>query len=228
MKLLCIKHIDFEGPAAIAQWAHQNGHRLEIAPIYQDAQLPAPASFDALVIMGGPMNVYEDDMYPWLAKEKRYIRSAIASGKHVLGICLGAQLIAHALGAKIIAGMNKEIGWFPIQRAPECPSDLPMPEALNVLHWHGDTFEIPQGAKRIASSAACKNQGFVHHSRVLALQCHLEMTPESLALLAAACRSELIDAPHVQNVERLIGEPTESYVKMHDALFRILNEWLKN
>ncbi len=225
--MLCIKHIGFEGPGAIAQWAQQNGHELDIAPLYHDHHLPSPEGYDAILIMGGPMNVYEEDKYPWLAKEKSYIRGAIASGKHVLGVCLGAQLIAVSMGAKITANENKEIGWFPINRTEDCPTTFSMPKTLKVFHWHGDTFEIPQGAHRIASSDACFNQGFVHHSKVLALQCHLEMTPESLTLLATSCSNELVHAPYIQNMERLQREPAETYQLMHQALYALLDAWAR-
>ncbi|MEN8725487.1 MAG: type 1 glutamine amidotransferase, partial [Lentimonas sp.] len=207
MEILCIKHIGFEGPGAIAQWAQRNGHNLVVLPIYQSQHLPSPEKFDAFVIMGGPMSVHNEAEHPWLVKEGAYIRSAIASGKHVLGVCLGAQLIAHVMGGKVTAGTYKEIGWFPIQPTEGCPTEFTIPESLKVLHWHGETFSIPSGAQPIASSAAYANQGFIYRSRVLALQCHLEMTPEGLALLAAACSHELVDGPYIQNLERLKSEP---------------------
>lgn len=225
MNILCIKHINFEGPAIFALWAQQRGHNLEVVPFYETQLLPAPSNYDALVIMGGPMNVYEDKKYQWLAKEKRYIRSAIAADKHVLGICLGAQLIAHALGAKVSAGSHKEIGWFPIRRSEDCPKELRLPDSLQVCHWHGDTFEIPKGAHLLAESDACANQAFVYRSHVLALQCHLEITPQSLALLATSCSDELVDGPYIQSMERLKNEPQETFDQMHAAFFDLLDDW---
>jgi GMP synthase-like glutamine amidotransferase len=223
MKILCLKHIAFEGPAAIAVWAQQRGHELQVENVFQNAQLPSPETFDALLIMGGPMNAYEDAKYPWLAKEKNYIRSAIAAGKHVIGICLGAQLIAHALGAPVTSGLEKEIGWFTIHRDADCPETAQLPDALRVLHWHGDTFALPQGARRIALSAACANQGFLYKERVLALQCHLEITPESLALLIAACSNELEAGPYIQTADAMLAEPVESFQCMHTTLFEMLD-----
>jgi GMP synthase-like glutamine amidotransferase len=174
-------------------------------------------------VMGGPMNIDEDAIYPWLAKEKNTIRGAIAAGKHVIGVCLGAQLIAHALGAAVSPGADKEIGWFPIHRNRNCPAALPLPEELRVLHWHGDTFEIPSGAKPIALSTACANQAFLYRDRVLALQCHLEMTPQSLALLIAACSNELIDAPYIQDADTMLAEPESTYERMQSVLFEMLD-----
>ncbi|CAA6696425.1 MULTISPECIES: type 1 glutamine amidotransferase [unclassified Lentimonas] len=223
MKILCLKHIAFEGPAAFALWAQQRGHELEVVEVYRNPPLPAPQTFDMLLVMGGPMNIYEDNIYPWLTKEKSYIRSAIAAGKHVIGVCLGAQLIAHVLGAPVTAGANKEIGWFPIQPSVDCPTTLPLPEELRVLHWHGDTFAIPQGAHAIAQSDACANQGFLCRDRVLALQCHLEMTPQSLALLIAACSNELVDAPYIQDAATMHAEPEATYEAMQAVLFEMLD-----
>ena len=223
MKILCLKHIAFEGPAAFALWAQQRGHELEIVEIYKNPPLPAPHTFDMLLVMGGPMNIYEDESYPWLTKEKSYIRSAIAAGKYVIGICLGAQLIAHVLGAQVTAGPNKEIGWFPLQKSSTCPTTLPLPDELRVLHWHGDTFAIPQGAHPIAHSDACTNQGFLYRDRVLALQCHLEVTPQTLALLITACSNELVHAPYIQSAETMNAEPASSYERMQTVLFEMLD-----
>lgn len=223
MKILCLKHIAFEGPGALALWAQALGHELVVESVFQNKPLPSPETFDALFIMGGPMNVDEDAIYPWLTKEKTYIRGAIAAGKYVIGVCLGAQLIARALGANVSQGANKEIGWFPIQRTSDCPESLALPDELRVLHWHGDTFDIPTGAKQIALSEACPNQGFLYRDRVLALQCHLEMTPQSLALLITACSNELVDAPYIQDAETMLAEPESTYAHMQDVLFQMLD-----
>lgn len=223
MKILCLKNIVFEGPGTFALWAQARGHELEIAAVYQNKPLPSPETFDALLVMGGPMNIYEDTIYPWLAKEKGYIRGAIAAGKHVIGVCLGAQLIAHVLGATVSQGVHQEIGWFPIHRNDDCPASLPLPDDLHVLHWHGDAFNVPKGAHAIAFSEACANQGFIYRDRVLALQCHLEMTPQSLALLIAACSNELIDAPYIQSADTMLAEPEATYERMHLVLFELLD-----
>ena len=226
MKILCLKHIAFEGPGTFALWAQARGHELEVVAVYQNKPLPSPETFDALLVMGGPMNVYQDAIYPWLTKEKGTIRGAIAAGKHVIGVCLGAQLIAHALGATVSQGAHKEIGWFPIKPDANCPASVPLPDELRVLHWHGDRFEMPSGAQTIALSEACANQGFLYRDRVLALQCHLEMTPQSLALLIAACSNELIDAPYIQNADTMLAEPEATYERMQAVLFEMLDALL--
>lgn len=223
MKILCLKHIAFEGPGTIALWAQQRGHELRIESVDQNKPLPSLATFDALLVMGGPMNVYQDAEHPWLEAEKSYIRAVIDAGKYVIGICLGAQLIAHVLGAEISQGPHKEIGWFPIRPGTDCPAAIQIPPELLVLHWHGDTFALPDGAHPIAQSTACPNQGFLFQERVLALQCHLEMTPQSLALLIAASSNELIDAPYIQTAEKMLTEPAATYQRMQAVLFDMLD-----
>ena len=111
MRIICIKHVSFEGPAALVDWAQTRGHALRIHPVYENKALPSIEEFDCLLIMGGPMNIYEEAEYPWLAKEKALIREAIARGKYLIGVCLGGQLIAGALGAA--SG-----GWVAVLRSP--------------------------------------------------------------------------------------------------------------
>jgi lipoate-protein ligase B len=172
--------------------------------------------------MGGPMNIYEIEAHPWLIAEKALIVAAIHAGKYVIGICLGAQLIADALGATVNAGAQPEIGWYPIQAAADCPDWLALPSELQVMHWHGDQFELPAGATRIASSAVCANQGFLYGERVLAWQCHLETTPESLRALIDHSAEELKAGPSVMTPEALQAEPAETYTRMREVLFNIL------
>lgn len=226
MRILCLKHIAFEGPGMIAVWAQQNGHSLDIHLASSKGSLPSMESFDFLLIMGGPMSTYEDARYPWLSREKSYIRSAIAQKKLVLGICLGAQLIAHTLGAKVQSAPHKEIGWFPILRDPDCPEALQIPDRMPVFHWHGDQFELPNGARRIAASEACPNQGFLYRSHVLALQCHLEITREGITLLSTACSNELVDGPYIQDAATLQSTVAGDFDTMHQILFQLLDHFV--
>lgn len=224
MRILCLQHVAFEGPAAIQTWAESREHTIRCHPVYESKPLPALDTFECLLVMGGPMNIYEESTHPWLKDEKAFIRSCIEAGKYVIGICLGAQLIADVLGAPVARGNAVEIGWFPISRTPDCPERWPLPTDLKVMHWHGDRFEIPKGAIRIASSEACDNQGFLYADRVLAWQCHLETTPESLSALASACSNELVDGTYIMPEERLLAEPSETYSAMQSVLFRFLDE----
>ena len=166
--------------------------------------------FDWLVIMGGPMNVYEEVQYPWMRDEKSFIGRAIENKKLVLGICLGAQLIADVLGARISKNSHKEIGWYPVYPTAR-PDPLPQVSALGSvlegLHWHADTFELPPRALHLSRSEACENQAFVYDNRVLGLQFHLEVTVDGLQALVQNCAHEITEGRFVQTPEKLLADP---------------------
>ena len=223
MNICCLKHVSFEGPGSIAQWARSRGHDLKIVEVYLGGDFPELNSFDCLLVMGGPMNIYEDKKYPWLIPEKALIRQAIQSGKQVVGVCLGAQLIADALDVPVSRGHSSEIGWFAIERSADCPPEFALPERLRTCHWHGDTFALPAGARLLASSAAYPNQGFLYEDRILAWQCHLEATPDSLQALVHNCAEEITDGPYIMDADTLLSEPAETYASMQQFLFRQLD-----
>lgn len=179
MVIYWLQHVPFEGPGLITAWMQTRGHKFHRVALWDGQPLPDAATVDGLVIMGGPMNVDEYDAYPWLAGETALIRQAIDAGKPVLGICLGGQLMARALGATVHAGGMPEIGWFETRRVAQHPLLQAVPDAFHAYHWHSDAFDIPTGATRVLESDACGNQGFVYGERALALQCHLETTPAS-------------------------------------------------
>ena len=200
-------HVPFEGPGLISEWVKKKGHRMEFTRFYEGMDLPDKAVTDMLVVMGGPMNVKDFHMHPWMEGEIQWVKEFIASGKPVLGICLGAQILAAALGAHVYPGKNKEIGWFDLRFLP-CLGEYKicsgLPDTRKVFHWHGDTFDIPDGAVRIAESKAFPNQGFLYGKTVLALQFHLEMTPEMVSGLIGKCRNELVPGPYIQTEDELL------------------------
>jgi GMP synthase-like glutamine amidotransferase len=219
-----LQHVPFEGLGMIEDWANAQGFEISVTRLFNNDPFPDIKTFDWLVIMGGPMGIYDLAEYPWLSAEKNFIQYAIEAKKTVLGICLGAQLIADVLGAKVYPGPQKEIGWFPIQRVAGAP-DL-LPEKLTVFHWHGDTFELPEGAIRLASSAACINQGFVYNGRVVALQFHLETTPESMDALIENCGEELLDAPYIQTAEQMRAGQAHMG-NINATIFRLLDSLIE-
>jgi GMP synthase (glutamine-hydrolysing) len=203
-----LQHVAFEGLGHIGRWIEAQGYPLTVTRFYAGDPLPTLADFDRLVIMGGPMNIYEDDRYPWLAGERALIRAAIAAGKSAVGICLGAQLLADALGSPVVAGQHKEIGWLPIRLTEAARlSSLcaGLPEQPIVFHWHGDTFAIPEGAVHLAKSEGCVSQAFVYDNRILGLQFHLESTPETVGEIVAHCGHELVPAPYVQSEAEILA-----------------------
>jgi len=145
-----------------------------------------------LIIMGGSASVYDTQIKSWLTPEKQFIQKAIDAGKAVLGICLGAQLLAHTLGARVYPAPLKEIGWYSIRfNREELKNFSFLPEQINTFHWHGDTFDLPQGSIRFASSELTPNQGFLMGEKILALQFHLEMNLNGIRKLVKACSNEL-------------------------------------
>jgi GMP synthase (glutamine-hydrolysing) len=198
MKISVIQHADYEGPGEIAAWACERGHTLTITHIYRGDPLPFWDSFDLLVVMGGEMNVYEYRDWPWLKPEREMIEAALAAGKRVVGICLGAQLIADALGSRVTQNPEFELGWLPIAFTPEAAEFLePLPAESTVLHWHGDTYELPTGATRLAFTPACPEQGFVIPGKCLGVQFHLETNPE-LASQMVQSQEHWPHGPYVQ------------------------------
>jgi len=230
MKLHYFQHESFEGLGMIADWAARHGHTLtQTAFFHPGALIPHLHDYDALIVMGGSMGVYDEAQFPWLAEEKAHIRAAIDAGKCVLGICLGAQLIAASLGAKVAPHTHKEIGWFPVA-VTDVGRVHPMFTGFNpsmtVFHWHGDRFEIPTGAYHLMSSAACDNQAFAYGEHVLALQFHLEMDPAAVRAIMAACAEELRhEGPGlwVQNAGEIVEKSRKAVTKQ--TLFTLLDRW---
>jgi len=174
-----VTHVPHEGPGEIGPYLSAHGNRVIECPAY------------LLVVMGGPMSVNDGERLPWLGREIEGIQQHLNRGTPVLGICLGAQLIAAALGAAVVPNRHREIGWWPVDLLP--PRDLADPWAgvfsgtparASVFHWHGDTFVLPPSAVLRASSPACRNQAFTVGDRVIGLQFHLEMTAEGVGALA--------------------------------------------
>jgi GMP synthase-like glutamine amidotransferase len=202
MNIHWLQHVEFEGLGCIAPWLIENGHDVTCTRLWAGDELPPPAMVDGLIVMGGPMGVSDEAIYPWLAAEKTFIKAVIDQNKPVLGICLGAQLIANVLGSNVWKNDHKEIGFFPILGTPEHEISKPW-KTLRVFHWHGDTFGIPDGAVRLASSEATANQAFLYKDKVLALQFHLETTEESLLSLYENARDEITTAPFIQPLDKM-------------------------
>ncbi|MGH8462157.1 MAG: type 1 glutamine amidotransferase [Stenotrophobium sp.] len=208
MRIHWLQHADFEDLGCIAPWLAAHRDVVSCTRLYAGEALPNVEAFDWLIVMGGPMNVYEYDAHPWLKAEKILIRQAIAAGKRVLGICLGAQLIADALGAPVTRNAQLEIGWFEVAlsaagRASPLLADFP-PRFL-VFHWHGDTFAIPSGAELLGSSAACAHQVYsACAGRVVAMQFHLEVTAANARVWLE--QGALPSAPGVQTREEMLGD----------------------
>ena len=208
MQIHCLQHIAFENPGTIAAWASTNNHSISYTYFFnQHFLLPAINSFDALLVMGGCMDTDEDEKFPWLKAEKQFIRLAIDAGKKIIGICLGAQLIAAALGVAVYPGREKEIGFYPVQFSHEALQHSLFNHFANpytVFHWHGDTFDLPAGAQLIASTDVCKQQAYLIEGNVLGLQFHFEMNETVIEDMLQYEGEELEEpGPFIQSKEKV-------------------------
>lgn len=222
MRIHYLQHVPFEGLGSIQTWALEHHHPLSSTKFYQNDRLPSLTEFDCLIVLGGPMNIYEEIQYPWLVAEKSLIKQAITANKIVLGICLGAQLIADVLGAKVYPGEQKEIGWFPIKLTNSADVFRGLPQEMTVFHWHGDTFDMPPGATHLALSEACLNQGFIYNHRVLGLQFHLESTPESVEQIIAHCGDDCGGlGQYIQSPSQMLAHP-DRFRQINQTMAQIL------
>lgn len=226
MKIHVIQHVAFEGPAQIAKWAEERAHAVEITKLYNGDPLPAVASGDALVIMGGPMSVHDVNEYPWLRDEMNFVRDEVSRGTKTLGVCLGSQIIAQAMGGRVYRNSEKEIGWFPvIRRRMTVFNTLPLPERMTVFHWHGETYDLPPEAELIFSSDGCANQGFIIGSAV-GLQFHLEMDRDSVGGIVANCGSELVSGKYIRCADDIVSGETLYAKEGRGFLFDLLDRAL--
>ncbi len=226
MRIAWFQHVPFEDLGCIAPALLARGHSLQLTRWFAGEAAPALDAYDALIVMGGPMNVDEFDQHPWLRDERAAVRNAIDAGKPVLGICLGAQLIAASLGALVTRNPHLEIGWFEVFRpatAPQASLLSGFPERFAAFHWHGDTFALPAGAQLLLSSEACAHQAFQLGPRVLGLQFHLEVT-------AANARDMYVG--ETMQPSRYVQEPAyvlaglDHFADSNRRMAQLLDNWL--
>lgn len=219
------QHVPFEEPGIIASWAYHHDFNVSSTQFHKNPSISMPEDTDWLVVMGGPMGVYDHDAYPWLSAEKVAIAQAIDGGKVVLGICLGAQLIAHVLGSGVRENAYKEIGWFPVyldSEALDHPISEVLPSQWDAFHWHGDTFDIPEGGRLLARSSACRNQGFVYKDRVVGMQFHMEVTRSGAADLVEHCAADLSMDEFVSTPDQILS-PHAPFEESHRVMTHLLD-----
>ncbi len=224
IRVHCIEHVSFETPGRIADWVVERGHSFATTRVYDREPFPSVDAFDALVVMGGPMGVHDDARFAWLADEKRLIEEAIETEKKVLGVCLGAQLIASVLGARVYRNRFKEIGWFPLQVAEAGRARWDLPKEFTAFHWHGDAFDLPKDAVHLAKSAACENQMFAVGAKVVGIQFHLEATRAAVEDMLRHGAADLGEGPYVRAPSAMLA-PDAPFAAAHALLDGVLDRW---
>jgi GMP synthase-like glutamine amidotransferase len=227
VRVRILQHVPFEGPAALQPALRAGGHELAVTRLCDGDPLPDADSLDWLVVLGGPMSAHDVAEHAWLAPEKRLVRDCVERGRRVLGVCLGAQLVAESLGARVVRNPEREIGWFPVERVPGAeasPLGRALPARFPAFHWHGETFDLPPGALHLARSKACEQQAFSFGEHVLALQFHLETTRAAAEALVAHCRDELAPGPFVQPPDAILADaaPFDAMRPLLDAVLGAL------
>ena len=222
MRVHVLQHVPFEGLGSIEPWLVNRAAHVAYTRFFESPRLPDLADVDFIIALGGPMSVNDEAPLPWLRDEKAFIASATAQNKAVLGICLGAQLIANALGARVYRNIAKEIGWFPVFAEPARPGAFEFPKSMRAFHWHGETFDLPSGATSLARSAVCRNQAFQWGARVIGLQFHLETTPASADAIIRHCGAELRPQPFIQPEFALRNVPASDYAVINTVMAMVL------
>ena len=227
MRLHYVQHEPFEEPAEILAWARKKDFVISSTLLFRGEELPSLSSFDWLVIMGGSMGVHDETRYPWLVEEKRFIGAAIDSGKTILGVCLGAQLVGLVLGGAVEKNRHEEIGWFPVTLTEGAATSKifdGFSQEFMAFHWHADTFAIPKGAARLAESAGCRNQAFeCGDGRIVALQFHIEVDRPSVTKMAQHLARKPVNGKYVQYPQDIIAAPDERYSEIRALLHRMLD-----
>ena len=260
MQVHVLQHVEFEGLGSIAAWCQARGAAVEWTRFQRGQSLsgvpgvPGGAGADLVIVLGGPMSVNDEAALPWLRQERAFLAARLRAGRPTLGICLGAQAMAAALGAAVRPNAQREIGWFDIHAeaaagqaggagGADCVGVAgevgvtgagaaggagctfkKIPASLRVFHWHGETFELPAGTVRLASSAACINQAFQYGRRAIGLQFHLETTPASAAALVEHAGDDLAaGGPWVQDAATILSATPGDYARIHALMGDILD-----
>jgi len=222
MRAHVLQHVSFEGLGSIQAWLEARKAIVTHTRFFQSATLPGTDQVDLLIALGGPMSVNDEGQLPWLVDEKRLVGEMVRSGKPVLGICLGAQLMASSLGARVYPGPHKEMGWFPVFGRKNRGETFVFPERKTVFHWHGETFDLPPGALLLASSEGCRHQAFQVGTRALGLQFHLETTPASADAIISNCAGELLPSRFTQPEPELRAVKASQYAGINQLMTRVL------
>ena len=224
MNVAVLVHAPFERLGQIAIWLEQHSAKVMEVTLFQSGYtFPDLTETDLVIVLGGPMSVNEEDKYPWLIPEKAYIRDVIAADIPLLGICLGGQLIANALGYKVTANPEVEIGWHKVESVVESSDVFQFPKQLDIFNWHGETFELPKGATRLLKSEVCANQGFQLGRRIIGLQCHPEVRKQEIQEWVNEIGGQMVEGDYVHTPEQMLSVAEEKMLAVSPVLFAMLD-----
>jgi len=232
VRVLVLQHISCEPPGVFSEVMREQGVEPVAVALDENEPLPDWREFDAVLAMGGPMGADDDAEHPWLSAEKQLVRESVEAGRPFLGVCLGVQLLASALGAPVRSMESPELGLLPVELTAE-GREHPLFEGLDdpfpSLQWHGDTFELPSGALRLASSPAAPNQAFQAGERGFGIQFHLEVTPEMAREWAQVpeYRAYLAEALDEERANAFLAELERRAEELHPTGRRLFGNWLK-
>jgi GMP synthase-like glutamine amidotransferase len=232
MKVHYFQHVSFEGLGYIETWLNENKHSVSSTKFFEkNYVIPEINEIEALIVLGGPMSVYDESKYPWLHEEKIFIEDCILDGKKVLGICLGAQLMAVCLGSNVFTAKNKEIGWFEVEPTKECEKIPWLYELFRknptVFHWHGDKFEIPySNCFSFLSSKANDNQAFYYDKNVIGLQFHIEVNENTTNLMLENGYGEIQEQQFIQSENEII-KGLANVENCNEIMNKLLLNWLE-
>lgn len=235
MKILVFQHVAFEYPGAIEDWAIEHNHELILCKSFAGDSVQKIDTYDVFIFLGGPMSVHDKNIYQWIEFEKSVITNAFNQNKKIIGICLGAQLIAETFGAEVIKQKSPEIGWHDVdftwnigdsRETPGIVTKLTeiFPNKMQAFHWHGETYNLPANSIKISESKACENQAFLIGSNVAAFQFHMEIKQEGVKALLENCSEDIDNSDYVQSNDEILNG-VENISTMNNVFKRFLTEF---